>query len=61
MATDQYTKKDPTAGEPGAKPTNLKWPGLSKDMQVRQECDAIRSTPLYFLGFGVLVLTFLTR
>jgi hypothetical protein len=31
---DQYTKADPSAGEPGAKPLNLKWPGLSKDMEV---------------------------
>eukprot|EP00953_Heterococcus_sp_UTEX-ZZ885_P039509 20246-Heterococcus_DN1.PRE.1 len=35
---DQYTKADPSAGgEPGAKPLNLKWPGLSKDMETKPD------------------------
>ncbi|KAG5191039.1 short-chain dehydrogenase/reductase SDR [Tribonema minus] len=36
-STDQFTRADPSAGEPGAAPTSLKYPGLSKDMETKPD------------------------
>jgi len=36
-STDQFTRADPTAGEPGAAPSSLKYPGLSKDMETKPD------------------------
>jgi len=34
---DQFTVRDPAEGEPGASPTSLEYPGLSKDMETKPD------------------------